>query len=509
MTVKRIVLSIVTVIVLIPLLLSLGESFNSPQVQSDLQLSQTNLILQASEIQLETLNLEKWSGGKAAILGRDPLKMALDQYQSALTGLKNRKKTLAEPDASPLDNLPDIGDVPASDRQKQRKDNQTAIQKTTVKLGLIEATRGNTDSAIAHWQSVAATGNSPQTKVAIVLQDLWQEKNVSPQQIPVLESLLDANLGGWFRDRALFQLYSLAAESERLERLEIRTQTDAQQALVKLAALSLIPLSLGLIGCGILIVLLAQWLLQKDRAFLAMVGQMHWETPWDGETIWQVLVVGFFLVGQLIVPVAMSLLGLRLQSMGLRGKAVYVLVSYLTMTAAGLSVLFYSIKTYFPLPKGWFRFVWCDRSIAWGLGGYLVALPLVVLISLLNQSIWQGQGGSNPLLSLALESKDGVVLGIFFFTAGVAAPFFEEMMFRGFLIPSLTRYVPVWGAIAISSLIFAFAHLNLSEVLPLVVLGTILGVVYTRSQNLLASMVLHGLWNSGTLLSLFVLGSGG
>jgi membrane protease YdiL (CAAX protease family) len=62
-------------------------------------------------------------------------------------------------------------------------------------------------------------------------------------------------------------------------------------------------------------------------------------------------------------------------------------------------------------------------------------------------------------------------------------------------------------AILISSLIFAIAHQNLSEILPLFILGIILGVTYTRSRNLLASILLHSLWNSGTLLSLFILGS--
>ncbi len=52
------------------------------------------------------------------------------------------------------------------------------------------------------------------------------------------------------------------------------------------------------------------------------------------------------------------------------------------------------------------------------------------------------------------------------------------------------------------------AHQNLSEVLPLTVLGCVLGFVYTRSKNLLSSMLVHSLWNGGTLLSLFLLGSG-
>ena len=131
----------------------------------------------------------------------------------------------------------------------------------------------------------------------------------------------------------------------------------------------------------------------------------------------------------------------------------------------------------------------------------------MLTVSVLNQQIWQGQGGSNPLLQTVLEAQDPLALAIFFTTALVAAPLFEEFLFRGFLLPSLTRYMPVWGAIAVSSLIFAIAHLSLSEVLPLAVLGGVLGIVYTRSRNLLAPMLLHSAWNSVTMLGLFLLGS--
>jgi membrane protease YdiL (CAAX protease family) len=106
-----------------------------------------------------------------------------------------------------------------------------------------------------------------------------------------------------------------------------------------------------------------------------------------------------------------------------------------------------------------------------------------------------------------LEEGDPVALLIFFLTAAVAAPIFEETLFRGFLLPSLTRYFPVWGAIGLSALIFALAHLSLSEVLPLTTLGIVLGIVYTRSRGLLTSMLLHSLWNSITMIGLFILGS--
>jgi membrane protease YdiL (CAAX protease family) len=107
-----------------------------------------------------------------------------------------------------------------------------------------------------------------------------------------------------------------------------------------------------------------------------------------------------------------------------------------------------------------------------------------------------------------LEEGDRVAISLFFFTAAVAAPVFEEILFRGFLLPSLTRYVPVWSAIGLSALLFALAHLSLSEVLPLAVLGVVLGYVYTRSRGLLAPILLHSLWNSATMIGLLVLGSG-
>ena len=61
----------------------------------------------------------------------------------------------------------------------------------------------------------------------------------------------------------------------------------------------------------------------------------------------------------------------------------------------------------------------------------------------------------------------------------------------------------------LSGFIFALVHLSLSEVLPLMVLGIVLGFVYARTQNLLASILLHSLWNAGTILSLYLLGSAG
>jgi hypothetical protein len=397
--------------------------------------------------------------------------------------------------------------------QKSLSQVKQLIDELDLRLGILQAQQGQTDAAIKSWsklsnQSSVDTIDPPEASLAqtaAVLMGLWSEP---PRLLPDAEPQIQKNLDSWFRYRALTQLYQLQQRQDALLSLQAKEQEIAEQAIFKLAVIGGIPGFGGLLGVGLLLFVLAQRLLQGNRSLLATNGDVPWETPWDWEIVWQVLILGFFFIGQLLLPVLFEVLGFNPASFTVRMQAFYVLISYLLMALGGLLVLYFSIKPFLPLPDDWFRFKLRSNWIAWGLGGYLVALPLVIVVSLINQQLWKGQGGSNPILPLALEGRDSVALLIFFITACVAAPVFEEIIFRGFLLPSLTRYVPVWGAILASSLLFAIAHLSLSEVLPLATLGMVLGVVYTRSRNLLASMLLHGLWNAGTLLSLFVLGSG-
>lgn len=522
MNTKRVILSIITIISLIPFLISLITSINQPQVQSDLQLYQTNLVLQASEYSWE--EFDSLDSSRNILLGENPDQLAINQYQKVReTAQKNLDKLTKK--LQNLEGKPTIiGDqeIPANPKQglsflpeeaKLTEEVQTqkkVINQLNLKLGILQAHQNNEQTALETWnqletQSTQNTTNSLQT-TANILSKLW----TSPAQVsPEAETTLKTQLSGWFRYVALKKLYQVQERKTDLLALEEKQETLASQALIKLSLVAFIPVLGGIIGLGLLIFFFIQLAVKKEQAILAIDETLAWKTPWTWETTWQVLIVGFFFIGQIILPILFSLLRIDATQFNLREKAIYVLATYVAISISGIGVLYLSIKQFFPLPKDWFKFQWLSNWIVWGIGGYLTALPLVVIVSLINQKIWDGQGGSNPLLSLALESQDVVVLIIFYVTAAIAAPFYEEIMFRGFLLPSLTRYIPVWGAIGISSLIFAVAHLNLSEVLPLAILGIVLGIVYTRSRNLLASMLLHSLWNSGTLFSLFLLGSGG
>ncbi|WP_375470500.1 type II CAAX prenyl endopeptidase Rce1 family protein [uncultured Nostoc sp.] len=523
MTLKRLVLIFVLTPIAVLLAVSaLFGSWQEPQFQSRLELYQTNIALQAQAWQSEDSNDDNLQAIREAILGEQPLESATNQYEEArqsvqanLDKVNNKLAQLrSQPEITPIPPkpLPEVPPTTQTSKQGQQqlqqslKQLQKLLAELDLRLGILQAQQGQTDKALKTWSELEQRSNiNPEFgETAAVLSGLWSNPS---RLLPNAQQPIQKNLEGWFRSTALVQLYQLQQRQDALSALKAVQQESAAQAVVKLAVIGTIPTLAALIGLILLILLFAQRLLKGKASLLAQNADVLWSTPWDGETVLQVFVIGFFFMGQIFVPLVLSLLPIPRPITDVRLQAFSVLISYLLVASGALLVLYFSVKRFFPLPEFWFRFRFQDNWFLWGLGGYCAALPIVVVVSLINQQLWQGQGGSNPLLQLALESRDGVALGIFFFTAAIAAPFFEEILFRGFLLPSLTRYLPVWGSILISSLLFAIAHLSLSEILPLTALGIVLGVVYTRSRNLFAPMLLHSLWNSGTLLSLFVLGS--
>ncbi|MEH2308250.1 CPBP family intramembrane glutamic endopeptidase [Nostoc sp.] len=523
MTFKRLVLIFVLTPIAVLLAVSaLFGSWQEPQFQSRLELYQTNIALQAQAWQSEDSGDDNLQGIREAILGEQPLESATKQYQEARQSVQanldkvNNKlaqlRSQSEITPTPPKPLPEVPPTTKTSKQgKQQlqqslKQLQKLLAELDLRLGILQAQQGQTDTALKTWSELQKRSdvNPEFGETAAVLSGLWSNP---PHLLQNAQERIQKNLEGWFRSTALVQLYQLQQRQDALLAVKAAQKETAAQAVLKLAVIGTIPTLAALIGLILLILLFAQRLLKGKASLVAQNADIPWSTPWDGETVLQVFIVGFFFMGQIFVPLVISVLPIPRPIVDVRLQAFSVLVSYLLVAFGALLVLYFSLKPFFPLPEFWFRFRFQNNWFLWGLGGYCTALPIVVMVSLINQQLWQGQGGSNPLLQLALESQDGVALGIFFFTAAIAAPFFEEILFRGFLLPSLTRYLPVWGSIIISSLLFAIAHLSLSEILPLTALGIVLGVVYTRSRNLLAPMLLHSLWNSGTLLSLFVLGS--
>lgn len=515
--VRRLILSLLTILAVFNLFASLTGSLAQPQIQSRLELYQTNIVLEALEFQGDrnssslqdninfTNAIEAVAGDKPYLSAQKQYQKAKQEAQSNLANLQTQLKQLSSIQSSQATN-----NVVLQELQSSIDSISVFINELDLKIGILQAQQNQVEDALKSWSNLITKDESQLinhkfTNTALILKDLWSK---SPQFSSTTESQIENSLDGWFRFHSLKKLYELQNRQDTLSQLENRQQAIALNSFWKLIIISFLPIFGGVVGFSLLIFLGIQWLVKKDKSLLLSNYNKLWNIPWNWEITWQVIIVGFFFFGQILLPLILGLININPVNFDLRSKAIYVLISYLLMSAGCLSILYFSLKPFFPLPKEWFKLKFFDNWFVWGFGGYLVAVPLVVIVSLLNEKIWQGQGGSNPLLFLALQAQDKVALAIFFTTASIAAPIFEETIFRGFLLPSLTRYISINNAILLSASIFAIAHLSFSEILPLTTLGIVLGFVYTRSRNILAPMLLHCLWNSGTLLTLFVLGSG-
>ena len=180
------------------------------------------------------------------------------------------------------------------------------------------------------------------------------------------------------------------------------------------------------------------------------------------------------------------------------------------MAIPPLLIVYYQIKSLkgeFTFKKDYFQFKFSsikDATIN-GIKGWLTIVPFVLLISLIMNSLIDNQNGSNPLLEIVLNNNNYFSFFILFVTTTLLAPFFEEIIFRGILLPTLSRDFVIIMGILVSAFIFALAHLSVGEMPPLFVLGIGLGITRIASGSLLSSVIMHSLWNGLTFLNLFLL----
>jgi membrane protease YdiL (CAAX protease family) len=67
----------------------------------------------------------------------------------------------------------------------------------------------------------------------------------------------------------------------------------------------------------------------------------------------------------------------------------------------------------------------------------------------------------------------------------------EELLFRGFLQNALAKYVPIWGAIFLSSFLFALVHGQPYAIPGLMSLSIAFGYLYHRTGSLRTNIILH------------------
>ena len=150
--------------------------------------------------------------------------------------------------------------------------------------------------------------------------------------------------------------------------------------------------------------------------------------------------------------------------------------------------------------------------------GRAVVLGMLVVVGFLPMAGLLQRGslevlhrlGIDPVVQSAVEALhnagQGPGLLAFVLITVVIAPLGEELLFRGVLYPAIKRagypQLALWG----SSTLFAAIHFNLPIFLPLLVLSLLLVWLYEQTDNLLAPLVTHALFNAANLVIFFLSG---
>jgi membrane protease YdiL (CAAX protease family) len=514
---KSFLLTILSLLSILFIVFTLQASWNNPQEQTRLDLLQTDLILQATQTIEQDNSLDKPTEQIfQALIGdskdQNLYVQALNSYQEVLTASKN---ALDRFDLGSANNQTTSQDSRTFSKLKQKK--QTSISEIIIRQGLLQIQTGDRQGAIATWETVKDLEKESMTSYGLtakILRGLWSEPIVL---FPDAENQMRKTLDGWYRQTAIAKLYQEQQRTDQLVELNQQVKIEVNSAIKRLVLVNSIPLIGGSIGILIWLSLLIQWIFfRKHSPFYENIenniqNQINWQVPWGIGIIWEVMMLwftAFCLMTQLILPLLFELLDIPSKAAGdFTIQALLVLIPYILSVVSILPILQTSLASYRPLPEGWFHFkLLTPQWLVWGIGGYFASVPLVLTVSIISQRFLQGQGGGNPLLPILIDSENNLPKFLLWTTLAIAAPFFEEYLFRGFLLPSLTKLLPVWAAIALSGLLFAIAHLNIADIIPLSTLGIVMGFVYWKSKNLLASMLLHCLWNSASFLALIALG---
>lgn len=163
----------------------------------------------------------------------------------------------------------------------------------------------------------------------------------------------------------------------------------------------------------------------------------------------------------------------------------------------------YSLDAPFSPRQGW---------LAWGLSGLILAPVFVTAIATLvtYAGYEEAVGGKGTVDGVAnMIELDVPTYSSLLAVTAFMAPVLEETLFRGFLLTSLTKWLPTWAAVGVSSLAFGLAHFSPRDLPVLTTLGVLLGFSYVRSKNLMTPIFIHGMWNGSVLTFLFALTASG
>jgi membrane protease YdiL (CAAX protease family) len=153
----------------------------------------------------------------------------------------------------------------------------------------------------------------------------------------------------------------------------------------------------------------------------------------------------------------------------------------------------------------WFT---CNRSdiwIWWTMGGYFVTSMVFDIADVANQYLLPAavlESAQESVVSqlVSPEYSDFLASAVGYIAPCLTAPWWEEILYRGFLLSTLTQALGYKWAVFVQGVVFSAHHMSLAAAIPLAVLGWTWAHLYKLSGNLFTVIFIHALWNSRVFL---------
>ena len=232
-------------------------------------------------------------------------------------------------------------------------------------------------------------------------------------------------------------------------------------------------------------------------------SQKVWE--WKDLFIILIGVGGILILGIVFYLIVMTINGVNPESLMRPTAAQSIGLAGLEAIALILGVYLFGLRR---RGYGWSAVGLRLTSINWLLTSAFatfIAIPLtsiIILIVFFAFSIPL----ENPQLDFLLpEELSNLDILLMLIMAGFAAPFGEELLFRGVLYTMFKERWGIWPSVLLSSLIFGAIHGNLAVGLTGFLLGILTAIVFEFSKSLWTAILVHAINNTAKIGLLYLL----
>lgn len=139
----------------------------------------------------------------------------------------------------------------------------------------------------------------------------------------------------------------------------------------------------------------------------------------------------------------------------------------------------------------------CRKQIDFGIQAFFAAVWPTALMLLISMA-WRTQETQHSHLQALRDPENSTLVAWIVFSAVVAAPLAEELLFRVTLQSWLAERMPAALAIVGTAMMFALVH-GWRDALPLLPLSLILGYLYHRTRSYWACVTAHAIFNASNL----------